>query len=174
MPTASSRDQHFLIPKPRCTDTIPALPDGELAWLAGRLPDERRAMRYICQVADIFDVAGSAFLMVPVDRDAKLIDILATFEAEAEDRENDLDDEPDEGEEDDRVNDNPADKAALEFDAEPDVTPARTRFAQQRRRPQRTYTQMEGYRLVHQTNYDSTNDRLQRQHAKRWLRGHAS
>ena len=173
MPTASPRDQHFLIPKPRCLDTIPALPDSKLAWLAGRLgPEERMAMRYMCETAEVIVIDGDPWLVVPVDQDHRLVDALATFEAEAEDREQGLDDEPEV--DDDSVNDNPADAAALEFDAEPDVTPARRWFAQQRRRPQVTYTQMEGWRTVHRTNYDATNDRLQRQWAKRWLREHAS
>ena len=170
MPTAPQRDRHFLIPKPRCTDTIPALPDGKLAWLAGQLgPEERRAMRYICLTADVLEVDDAAYLLVPVDRDHRLVDALAAFKAEGEDRENDLDDEPDEGMEDDSVNANPADAGALEDEREPDVTHARTRFAQQRRRPQRTYTQMEGYRLVHQTNYERYDHHCRaRRRARNW------
>ena len=96
MPTASRRyDRHFLIPKPVCTNTIPALPEETLVWLAGQLgPEERLAMRYLCLTADILEVDGSLFLLVPVDRDHRLIDTLAAFEAEGEDREPCLEDEP--------------------------------------------------------------------------------
>ncbi len=86
----------LLIPKvtPR-PEFIPALPDDALSWLAGALgPPERRAMREIAERGDLTVVEGRSYLVAPVS--APTIDALAAFEAEAEDRENDLCDEPSE------------------------------------------------------------------------------
>lgn len=52
---------------------------------------------------DLLEVDRRAWLPIPTTD--KLIDILAAFEAEAEDRENDHRDEADEGKKDDRDND---------------------------------------------------------------------
>ncbi len=72
---------------------IPALPEHALIWLAGELgPAERRAMREIVERGDLAKVNGQAYLVAPVS--APTIDALAAFEAEGEDRENDLCDEP--------------------------------------------------------------------------------
>ncbi len=84
----------MLIPKPSSRyEFIPALPEQELNWLAGRLgPPERRAMREIVQGGDLAEVDGKHDLVAPVSN--ATIDALAAFEAEGEDRENDLEDEP--------------------------------------------------------------------------------
>ena len=84
----------MLLPKGRYTETsIPAIADHELPWLAGKLgPAERRALRMICETADLVIVEDQLHLIVPALDD--LVDILAAFEAEGEDRENDLEDEP--------------------------------------------------------------------------------
>ncbi len=72
---------------------IPALPEHALIWLAGELgPAERRAMREIVERGDLAEVNGQVYLVAPVS--APTIDALAAFEAEGEDRENDLCDEP--------------------------------------------------------------------------------
>lgn len=72
---------------------IPALPTEALCWLAGDLgPAERRALRVIVDEADIVEIDGRAFLVAPVT--AEVVDTLAAFEAEGEDREPDLEDEP--------------------------------------------------------------------------------
>lgn len=77
---------------------IPALPETHLAFVIGTLaPPERRALAQIVETADLLEVDGSTWLLVPAD--ARLLDILATFGTEAEDRENDLCDEPGEDEE---------------------------------------------------------------------------
>ena len=75
---------------------IPALSDHELAFAVGALaPPEREAMAEIADTADLFTVAGRSWLLVPAS--PWLLDTLAAFGAKAEDRENDLDDEPDDG-----------------------------------------------------------------------------
>lgn len=99
--------RHMLIPKtsPR-PEFIPALPEDALSWLAGKLgPAERRALREIAQGGDLAEVNGQSYLVAPVSPAA--IDALAAFEAEGEDRENDLCDEPGEDRELDRSDDEP-------------------------------------------------------------------
>ena len=84
----------MLLPKGRYTEKpIPAIADHRLQWLAGKLgPAERRALRMIVETADLALIGDDLHLIVPVFGD--LIDTLAAFEAEGEDRENDLCDEP--------------------------------------------------------------------------------
>ena len=87
--------RHMLIPKGKHREKpFPAVPEHCLPWLAGRLaPIERKALQLICETADLVVVdEGHGYLIVPVT--GILIDILAAFEAEGEDRENDLEDEP--------------------------------------------------------------------------------
>ena len=75
---------------------IPALANHELAFAVGALaPPEREAMAEIADTADLFTVTGRSWLLVPAS--PWLIDTLAAFGAEAEDRENDLEDEPTDG-----------------------------------------------------------------------------
>ncbi len=106
----------------------PALPR-----LAGELgPAERRAMREIVERGDLAEVNGQAYLVAPVS--APTIDALAAFEAEGEDRENDLCDE--EETDDDRSNDDAFDAVngvAIMDDFEPDEPEARERFIAERR-----------------------------------------
>ena len=112
---------------------IPALPEHALIWLAGELgPAERRAMREIAERGDLAEVNGQAYLVAPVS--APTIDALAAFEAEGEDRENDLCDE--EETDDDRSNDDAFDAVngvAIMDDFEPDEPEARERFIAERR-----------------------------------------
>ncbi len=103
--------KHFVCPKPRPglrTKYLPAVADWQLLGMSLRLtPPEQRAMAQICQTADLLQTEVGAFLLVPAD--PELIGILAAFDAQGEDRENDLEDEPDEGEEDDRDSDHAVD-----------------------------------------------------------------
>ncbi len=103
MSRSSHSQCHFLIPKWSRRPFVPALPDpAALSWLAGKLGQaERRALRQIVEGADLIDVHGRTYLLAPVT--AETIDALASFEAEGEDREDDLCDEADDGEEDDRA-----------------------------------------------------------------------
>ena len=74
---------------------LPAVPDHVLPWLIGELgPVERLAMREIVERADLIFVDGMTYLIAPVS--PRCIDALSAFEAEGEDRVNDLCDEPDE------------------------------------------------------------------------------
>ncbi len=111
---------------------IPALPEHTLIWLAGELgPAERRAMREIVERGDLAEVNGQVYLVAPVS--APTIDALAAFEAEGEDRENDLCDE--EETDDDRSNDDAFDAVngvAIMDDFEPDCPEARQRFIAER------------------------------------------
>jgi hypothetical protein len=73
---------------------LPSVPDHVLPWLAGELgPVERIAMREIIEGADLIFVDGTTYLIAPVS--PRCIDALSMFEAEGEDRVNDLEDEPD-------------------------------------------------------------------------------
>jgi len=96
METASFR-RHARLPKVKrkCTRTtfVPSLPEEAFGpMLKSLTPDERLAMRTIVQGADLIETAGKRFLLVEVDE--RTLDTLAAFEAEMEDRENDLEDEP--------------------------------------------------------------------------------
>ena len=129
-----TRRRDMRIPKttPR-PEFIPALPEHQLSWLAGALgPSERRAMREIAQHGDLTEVHGQQFIMAPVS--PATVDALAAFEAEGEDRENDLCDEPPEND-DDRANDHACDAVngvAIMDDFEPDCPEARQRFVAER------------------------------------------
>ena len=153
----------MLIPKPsRRRRFIPALPDFDLRHLIGKLaPPERKALAQICETADLLTVDERPWLLVPAD--PRLLDTLAVFGAEAEDRENDLEDEP-------QRDDEPSlgglecinqqawsrgddDDAELdECDKEPDDPKARERFTRARRRPGFTYNGITNGR------YDNTKD----------------
>ncbi len=126
--------RHMLIPKatPRA-EFIPALPDDALSWLASTLgPPERRAMREIVQRGDLAEVDGQSYLVAPVS-DAT-IDALAMFEAEGEDMENDLCDEPSEDRERDHSDDafDAVIGGVIMDDHEPDCPEARQRFIPER------------------------------------------
>ncbi len=84
----------MLIPKrSRRRRFFPALPDWELNHVVGDLaPRERKALAHICETADLLTVDEEPWLLVPAD--PRLLDTLAVFGAEAEDREMDLEDEP--------------------------------------------------------------------------------
>ena len=131
----------MLIPKPsRRPRFIPALPDYELDHLIGKLaPPERKALAQICETADLLTVDERPWLLVPAD--PKLLDTLAVFGAEAEDRENDL-----ENERDDRDNDNALDFAmdrgvpvVDDGDREPNSPRERRGYIEDRQLPGRAY-----------------------------------
>lgn len=91
--TINDADRHFLIPKLGLPGYVPAMSDVELSWIIGGLmPEERRALAKIIDAADLLTVEGQAYLVAPVDNET--LDTLAAFEAEAAERENDLEDEP--------------------------------------------------------------------------------
>ena len=100
-----ARRTAMLLPKPRKRrEFVPSTPATELIHLEGELgPDERRAMRALCQTADLFVVDDQAYLLAPVA--PALLNTLAAFESEGYDREPDdapeLDDLPDRPEDDD-------------------------------------------------------------------------
>ena len=64
-------------------------------FTGGLGPPERRALREIAEHGPLTVIEGQFFLVAPVS--APTIDALAAFEAEGEDREDDLCDEPDPG-----------------------------------------------------------------------------
>lgn len=78
--------------------------------LAKLTPPERAALRCLVDGGDLLEVEGEKFLLAHLDEDT--LEILAAFEAELADFEND--DEPEvDDEDDDRENDNPADPGGL-------------------------------------------------------------
>lgn len=91
---------HMLVPKP--TDRshyLPALGEWELIYaLTAAAPAEMRALAQIVATADVLDVEGKPWLLVPAD--PVLIEQLACFQAGNEDLENDLCDEPPETDQD--------------------------------------------------------------------------
>ena len=102
---------------PEAKLSLPAVGAAELSWAVGALkPDERKALDFIAEHADLIPVEhGEPFLLVPTTPD--LLDILATVGAEADDRENDLEDERDEGEEDDRSSDYAVESGGPRYDS---------------------------------------------------------
>ena len=90
-----ARRQHMLLSKPpegRRTRYIPALPEHQLAGLIGGLaPDERKALDWIVETADLLIVADRKWFLVPAPE--LLIDLMATFGAEFADCEWALEDE---------------------------------------------------------------------------------
>ncbi len=86
--------RNMLIPKQRLRpEFIPALPDHELSWRAGKLgPAERRALRELAETGDLMKENGHTYLVARVS--STTIDTLAAFEADGEDREAYMDDEP--------------------------------------------------------------------------------
>lgn len=86
----------MLIPKPtrrRRKPFLPALDDVGLSLMLGGLaPRERKAMAAIAESADLLTIEDKSWLLVPAP--PWLIDTLAVFGAECEDREPGLDDEP--------------------------------------------------------------------------------
>jgi hypothetical protein len=65
-----------------------------LTWLAGSLgPAERRCLREIVEMGDVFDVRGTSYLVAPLSPDA--LEALSCFESEGADLEPPEDGEPD-------------------------------------------------------------------------------
>lgn len=80
---------------------VPALCDVGMDWLVGGLMvPERKALKEIVENGDILFIDGYAYLLAPVC--PQIVDTLAAFGAEAEDRESDLCDEQSEDLEDDK------------------------------------------------------------------------
>ena len=126
----------MLLPKPRLRRSIiPSVDERALSWLAGKLgPDERKALRHIAETADLIETGDSTWLLAPVTAD--LVDTLAAFEADGEDRENDLYDEPQADDEPSLGGSCDADAELDEADDEPDGW-LRTRFARDPERRER-------------------------------------
>ena len=105
--------RHMLIPKGAFRPFIPVLPEADLAFAIGRLaPPERKALAQIVETADVLMVENRSWLLVPAD--ARLLDALAAFGAEAEDREPFMEDEVES--DDDTTNDLELDDVDLEYD----------------------------------------------------------
>ena len=87
--------KHMLLSKPphgTRTRYIPSLPEHQLAGLIGGLaPDERKALDWIVETADLLTVADRKWFLVPAPE--LLIDLLAAFGAEFADCEWALEDE---------------------------------------------------------------------------------
>ena len=123
-----TRRSHMLVPKPRLRRSIiPSIDERALSLLASELgPDERKALRHIVETADVLDLGEhGTWLLAPAT--AALLDTLAAFEADGEDREYDLEDERDESYEDDSDSDNALEPSgrfnAPYDDEEPDGRP---------------------------------------------------
>ncbi len=155
--------REMLIPRPsRRRRFIPALPDYELDHLIGKLaPPERMALAQICETADLLMGDDRPWLLVPAD--PRLLDTLANFGAEVEDRENDLEDEPPSGDEPSLATRESLDHVGWYFgigddgeldecDEEPDDPEARERFKRACQRPGFTYNGITNSR------YDATKD----------------
>ena len=166
----------MLTPKPsRRRRFIPALPDFDLRYWVGKLaPPERKALAQICETADLLTVDDRPWLLVPAD--PRLLDTLAAFGAEAEDRENDLEDEPQADDEPslgglEQVNQQAwshgcySDAELDECDKEPDDPKARERFTRARRGPGFTYNGIAGSR------YNPGNDWDELRRAKSFVAG---
>jgi len=109
--------RHALLPKPQDrTRFVPVIPqDAGLAFLLGDLaPEERRTLAEIVDRSDLLMVNERPWLLIQASPD--LLDRLATFQAGVEDLEPDLHDEIEQ--DDDRDNDNPADRDGLLEDRE--------------------------------------------------------
>jgi hypothetical protein len=149
----------MLIPKisPR-PEFIPALPEHELSWLAGALgPPERRALREIVDTGDLVKENGHTYLVARVS--SETIDAMAAFEAEGEDMENDLCDEPSEDPEME-----PDDEP--DHDDEYDFPRERQKYIKDRQTPGRGQI-WQGGRLIYRPTYDVTKDRDELREIKR-------
>ena len=103
--------RHMLIPEGAFRPFVPVLPEAELAFAIGKLaPPERKALAQIVETADVPLVENRSWLLVPAD--ARLLDTLAAFGAEAEDRELCMEDEV---ETDDDTSDHAKSMAAQRF-----------------------------------------------------------
>jgi hypothetical protein len=101
-----------LCPKPEGVrrTTLPATAEdlGRERLLGDLAPDERKALDWIVENADLIQVREAAAPYLLVEAFPWLLDTLAAFDAEAEDRENDLEDEPSEDVEHDPCDDEPS------------------------------------------------------------------
>ena len=78
---------------PTTNPYIPSVGATELAWLLDPLiPAERKAMAELVETAEVLIVDGEMWLLAPVISQ-HMLDTLAAFASEGEDRENGLDDE---------------------------------------------------------------------------------
>lgn len=103
--------KHASCPKPEGVrrGTLPT-GAGEISlehFLGSLAPDERKALDWIVENADLIQVQdGAPYLLVQAS--PWLLDTLASFGAKAEDRENDLEDEPSEDVEHDTCDEEPS------------------------------------------------------------------
>src|SRR5204862_2327247 len=114
-------DPHLPAPRPAAqaagrTRFVPVIPqDAGLVFLLGDLaPEERRTLAEIVDRSDLLMVNERPWLLIQASPD--LLDRLAAFQAGVEDLEPDLHDEIEQ--DDDRDNDNPADRDGLLEDRE--------------------------------------------------------
>ncbi len=136
-PKGRTDRRNMLLSKPRERSVfIPALPESQLSWLAGKLgPVERRALREICETGDLIEQDGKKFLVARVSEPT--IDALAAFDAEGEDREPYMEDEP-------ATDAEPVDDAEPDHDSEeepdrePDYRRERQKYIAERQLPEPT------------------------------------
>ncbi|MGE0733729.1 MAG: hypothetical protein AB7G15_15475 [Alphaproteobacteria bacterium] len=109
--TAAAK-RHFLIPKGKYRrEAMPALPEHVAELLVRVTPAERQALETIVATADLIDVPGAPFLLVPAT--PALLDTLAAFDAAQADLEPDQDREACCDQDDDTDNDNAYDVVQL-------------------------------------------------------------
>ncbi len=105
--------RHMLCPKGAFRPFVPVLPEADLAFAIGKLaPPERKALAQIVETADVLLVGDRSWLLVPAD--ARLLDTLTAFGAEAEDRKPFIEDEIES--DDDATHDDEREDVDLEYD----------------------------------------------------------
>jgi hypothetical protein len=104
--------KHARVPNPEGVrrTTLPGTTEdvGLERFLGDLAPNERKALDWIVENADLIRVREAAAPYLLVEASPWLLDTLAAFGAESEDRENDLEDEPSEDVELDTADDEPS------------------------------------------------------------------
>jgi hypothetical protein len=126
--------KHARVPNPEGVrrTTLPGTTEdvGLERFLGDLAPNERKALDWIVENADLIRVREAAAPYLLVEASPWLLDTLAAFGAESEDRENDLKDEPSEDVELDTADDEPSlthcggvqPQCGIVVDGEPDGT----------------------------------------------------